>query len=421
MRSPGEVRIRGPLIGLVGAALAASLMVACEAPPATGTPAVVRLDSAGIEVVHNTGVENRWLELTEVLRIGVLEGEEAYMFAGISDLDRHPDGRLLVADGSQLKIFDPEGRFLRQMGGRGEGPGEFMALFSAWWGGEYVLGHDVFESTVARFDTLGVLASDQRIEGAPRTSPEQIVDFNGRALGIGTRYGAGTPEGRRAVHIAEIVEVDLSTGEVSEVLARFPAGTGMMTEYGESSSPAFDSIARPALVGEDRLLVSSGMEYVVDLVAFDSTLIRRVTRDFDPVPLGADAQDYYERAMRFRYGDRMSATEMAGVLRRGPDLDRIPPVGMVVASADGGFWVYRPDLFERPLEAAIGPISDTSTPEAPPFDLFDATGAYLGSVRFDPGFRPLWFGSDLVVGVDQDELGVQRVVAYRIESSDPAP
>ena len=46
----------------------------------------------------------------------------------IEDLDRMEDGRLVVLNrGSQeLLVFGRDGEFLRSIGGRGEGPGEFM-------------------------------------------------------------------------------------------------------------------------------------------------------------------------------------------------------------------------------------------------------------------------------------------------------
>jgi hypothetical protein len=62
--------------------------------------------------------------------IGLVDGEAAYVLSGIRDVRLLPDGQVVVADGGSqtVRIYSDEGRFQDQMGGRGEGPGEFTYL-----------------------------------------------------------------------------------------------------------------------------------------------------------------------------------------------------------------------------------------------------------------------------------------------------
>ena len=64
----------------------------------------------------------------EDLRIGVLEGEPAYMFGNVSDLAVGRDLSLYILDGTGIRQYDRQGRFVRQIGGRGQGPGEYGSI-----------------------------------------------------------------------------------------------------------------------------------------------------------------------------------------------------------------------------------------------------------------------------------------------------
>lgn len=68
------------------------------------------------------------LILEEDLAIGAKEGEEEYMFSEATRLDVDVEGNIYVLDrkASHIKVFDKEGKFLRTIGNKGQGPGEFQ-------------------------------------------------------------------------------------------------------------------------------------------------------------------------------------------------------------------------------------------------------------------------------------------------------
>jgi len=62
------------------------------------------------------------------LTIGVEEGDPAYEFGHVRAVAADDAGRIYVADriGSTVRVYSPDGEFLRQIGREGEGPGEFQ-------------------------------------------------------------------------------------------------------------------------------------------------------------------------------------------------------------------------------------------------------------------------------------------------------
>jgi hypothetical protein len=106
------------------ALLAAALLLAGCADRA----AVPRTWAATPVIVTGTGDT---ITMRETLRVGVLDGDPNYQFNRISWMLARRDGGVLVHDlvsntkGGLIRQYDAQGRFVRVIGGRGDGPGEY--------------------------------------------------------------------------------------------------------------------------------------------------------------------------------------------------------------------------------------------------------------------------------------------------------
>jgi hypothetical protein len=92
------------------------------------------------------------------LEIGLVEGDEDYLFQQIVSTVHLPSGEIAVSDAgaAEVSVYAPDGTFLRRWGGRGEGPGEFRALSRIYSGGDgAILALDAWTGRVSVFDTLG--------------------------------------------------------------------------------------------------------------------------------------------------------------------------------------------------------------------------------------------------------------------------
>jgi hypothetical protein len=79
---------------------------------------------------RGSGLWGNRLRLVEELRIGKLEGAQEYMFGDVAGIAVGRDGSIVVADGQGpiVRMYDAHGRFLRNLGRRGTGPGEYNEI-----------------------------------------------------------------------------------------------------------------------------------------------------------------------------------------------------------------------------------------------------------------------------------------------------
>ncbi len=89
----------------------------------------------GVKVVRNFKVEPekayKEIEFLEDLSIGVVEGDENYMFNYPVNVDSDSEGNIYVLDYRDcvIKKYGPDGEFIKIIGGKGQGPGEFELAY----------------------------------------------------------------------------------------------------------------------------------------------------------------------------------------------------------------------------------------------------------------------------------------------------
>lgn len=131
---------------LAGCSLAALCVVGCTGADSGDTDPVV----PELPVLS--------LSAEPTLEIGMVDGDEDYLFQRIVSTVHLPSGGIAISDAgaAEVSVYASDGTFLRRWGGRGEGPGEFRALSRIYSGGEgAILALDAWTGRVSVFDTLG--------------------------------------------------------------------------------------------------------------------------------------------------------------------------------------------------------------------------------------------------------------------------
>ena len=368
--------------------------------------------------------EDRLLDadFEEVYRVGAVAGEDWETFGNVRDLAFDRAGNLYMVDiqGARIVVVNPEGGFLRQLGGVGQGPGEFdqhnttsirIAVLSdgrtvAFDQRFSLFGPDgEFERTVRLRDGAMIfmprLDVDRRGEGVLATGEVRIIDsamLRGRA--------DGTPTQPKYRHVMRMNLTDNEASLDTVAPAWLPPGeaTGFI--------PPLIAGALP----RGGVAYTDSSAYAIKVMGADGRLERVLTRPFVPEPVtDRIRQEERERRLRGLEGDPLGAGRAGG--RRGAVMSGmtdamraqaqsmefypvVPVVRGLRTSWEGRIWVQR-----RGKE----PVSDG------PVDVLTPDGRYLGTFSADGMSMPGAFGpGGLAAFVEVDELGVQTVVVRRL-------
>lgn len=381
-------------------------------------------DTVADTVIVRTISGSAWGEgarLVSEVTIGVLDGEETDMFGNVRGLAVGPEGEIYVVDGQvpALRVYGPDGVYRTTLGRRGEGPGEYSNLDGG----------------------LAVLSDGRVVLRDPGNGRFNVYSPDGTPLATWPVQGNFTTSRPLYRDLLDNVWTLVLTNPGAPVqewvmgLARYgPDGTPGDTLF----EPTFD-YEPPMVVGESETRTSVNlvpfsatpqwtMTSEGDLVAglptsYTFTLHRegfplRVERLVEPVAVRSAEASQEREAISANMREIFP-----GWTWNGPDLpSHKPAYQQLHAAVDGRIWVLASGRgFEVPNENH-DPEDPASLPtrwrEEVIFDVFEPDGRYLGWVEAPEEMvripEPV-FGADLVWAVTQDDLGVQRVVRFRIE------
>ena len=110
-------------------------MAACGGDAVPGGSGFSTRIEDGVVIAENAGLYMAdtlaWtIDTTDVVKIGLLDGPEEYIFGRIGGVLITPEGHIMVGDAlfKELRLFDEKGQFVRRVGREGEGPGEFDGI-----------------------------------------------------------------------------------------------------------------------------------------------------------------------------------------------------------------------------------------------------------------------------------------------------
>ncbi len=410
----GPLRV-GPLLAgplFVGSLLLGPVLLAGCGGDATAVPAAERADSAGVEVVINQPLPETdgpaWrIEESPDLAIGVIEGEPEYQLYEVRGAHRFPDGRIVVANGGthQLRFYGPDGAHLEDVGGEGDGPGEFRGIrrldaFAA----DSLAVYDWRNRTLSVFDPEGGFVRSFR----PSAPGDEGVPTPMLVL----------PDGRPLLRAANVVR----PGESSSGPVRDP----MTLIFGTAAGEAGDSLGTFAgpeaqiLTGEgfvairellfgrdlhvaaaaDRIAVGNDDTYSVRLYRSDGTLERIVRLDVPNRPIGEADYARVREEVLAGIEDEGGRSRTRRMFDDMPRKETLPAFDALRIDPDGNLWVARARI---PGE------------EQPEWFVHRPDGQLVARVRTPPDVEVLEIGRDHLLGVHTDDLDVERIVVHALD------
>ena len=379
----------------------------------TERPRFVVRDSAGVTIVENDTVASLARERrpdsgatmtlgTPVYRIGAVDGPESLYRVRHVLLD--PDGGVAVVETSTgtIRFFDGRGAPTREIGGLGEGPGEFRGLYwAARVAGDTILAHDaMFPGGLSVFDPEGGFV---RSSGLPRVGPGELAIIGGWRHGEAVLLRQFSDESLQPGDVYSYgVYGVTSAGEVGTDLGLWPMGVR------RAGFEAFPSRASFAASG-DLFLYTPGDQFEVRV--FDKAgNLQRIARVSRPrvVVTQADIEAFRTEQWEPMVA-RAAGTPLEQRIRQFGDpviADSMPAYTALLANPAGGFWARR-----------AGHRGDPTVL----WDVFGADGAYAGALELPAGFQPMSLTDRHVAGVFRDENDVEFVEVYELMTNQAAP
>jgi hypothetical protein len=374
-------------------------------------------DSAGITIVENTaplwGAGQGWrLSVAPVTEIGMLEGAEEYQLDQVRHAARLADGSVAIADGGsqRIRLYDAHGRHLRDLGGRGGGPGEFEGLSMVRpFRGDSIAAWDGRQKRLTVFDGSGQVGRVWVVDGVSGMMAPAVGWFTDGSLALmpgmdPMALAAAEPGERRETRrylrasVADGVATLVEIPGRDEVVYREATSFGTRTVlFGRGAFAA----AR-----DDLFVAGESGRFEVVVHEADGSVDRIIRVLAEPRAVTSEElAAARERAMEAR---RESARLFAQQLGRAmPEEDRLalpsrdthPFFDHIELDATGHLWVREP---------AADPDA------ARRWQVFDPEGRWLGAVDTPRGLRVTEIGDDHILGIHRDEYEVEYVRMYAI-------
>ena len=323
------------------AAAATALLAACGTDTGSSDrgPEVVteRIGDTTVVRTVSGGVWGAEATLVPEVSIGELDGAEEYLFGGIWSIAVDDDRGVYVLDAQarHVRVFDSAGEYVRTLGGRGEGPGEFrsaeaIALLPdgrlvvrdsgrnrvhVFGPGAEDIDHWPYDAGNSGSDGPLHTDADGRTYVLTRDLSRPLTAFASHIIVLG-------PDG---THIDTVPE---PSEDYDQAVLTASGGRGTYTSR-VPFSPAFVWTVHPS----GHFLTGFSSTYRIDLPGDDGVL--RIERAANPVPV-SDAEREYERndvmrSMRGRYPDWSW---------NGPPIpDHKPYFKALLTGRDGRIWV----------------------------------------------------------------------------------
>lgn len=365
------------------------------------------------QVIHALPAEDYALEgmPVDLYAVGAVEGASWGTLYDVRSIGFDDDANLYVLDAdARVLKFDPRGEFVRQIGHKGQGPGEIDVPLAMAVGGDgsvvvvdptggyHVFGPDgehesTIRPTLPAFSNQVVLVGDTLMI-AGGTLASMRAGREGRGLPVvrqPLREGAPT----ELAHEADVPTID----------ATVTPPEGGRSTFTFRRPPSYAASLKVGAAADGMALVS-GTGWKIDMLTGGGSVAATLVR-----PLPARASNAGDRAVleaRAREAEAQGgARSFGGAPPAGPRRSR---AGVNIADTIPIIRAVRGDgagllLVARETDPVAG--------DTPRIDVVRNYGSYVGTVS---GQRlPAALGPDrLAAYVETDELGVERVVVRRL-------
>jgi hypothetical protein len=336
-----------------------------------------------------------------LVAIGDVDAEDPYLFARIAGAGFVSDGRIVVADGMSgtIRVFHSDGRFDRQMGGIGDGPGEFRYLNSL---------RISDPDTIVAYDSQALrrtafLATGELLSTVSFTSPDGWPEVYLGMYSDGSHAGAWIRQEPRDPSAVTADQMKLGRFDPD---GRLVSILGIAAGMRRMGSPLpFSPHFLAAMVG-DTVYHTDGLGGILEATGPSGESLG-VVRVPGSEWGGEEALMRLETTLSESWSERLR--DLKGLVT----LDSVPAISEILADDEGRLWAkqYVPETDSH---------WNRRRRTGGEWIVVERDGSVVARVSVPDGVRPVAIRGSRILGVAFDEYDVERVQVHALERGRPA-
>jgi len=306
--------------------------------------------------------------IEEELSFGDDEVDEDYMFSDVSHITVDNDGRIYVLDRreSHVKLFDQDGKYVRTIGRKGQGPGELINPIFVYFPKNELL--------VTQFGRLSFFSPEGeflRVVIMKKDSPSRTrCDSRGNIIGTSSVFDPETPYYALKKYDSEIEPIK------ELVRIKIQRRPGVINLFSPNIYMTVDD--------EDNIIFGYSKDYELQIFNPEGDLTKKIIKEYDPVEITEEEKE--------------EATQGA------------PP------QLKFEFSKYHP-AFLRFVHDEIGRLYVQSYEKGEGnnvyyHDVFDRDGRYIAKVQLRQ--YPVIFRNGKLYSLEENEDGYQVIKRYKV-------
>jgi hypothetical protein len=322
------------------------------------------------------------LELTQDLVIKGSEEIEEQMFQSIHTLDVDGAGKMHILDeqAGNIKVFDHDGSFVKTIGRKGQGPGEFGMPISLFFSQQnQIIVNDMGQRKIQYFDKDGNYLKEFSIA-------DKFLFFGPMVTSTGDLVVTYTIPQEKPLTVLQKLNPEF---EPILTFASLPMDTPPVIDIFVARSL---TSLRWAVTYNDEIVWADikNPEYELRFFDTDGNLKRIITREYDPVSLTIEDS---KRLIDETFGN--NPTDQWDI--RFPD--NYPPFSGFSFDDQGRLFVKR---YEKEAHKEGGL-----------YDIFDSEGKYTAQVRL--AMNPMIWKKGHMYTIEDDAEGFKAVKRYKVD------
>ena len=332
----------------------------------------------GVTIVKNPKepmYEEQVFSLIEDMTIGDNEVRSDYAFEVITTIRADDNGNIYVLDGKaeQVKVFDKNGKYLRDIGRQGQGPGEYSLP-----SGMHIMSeNELMVSSITRRLSFFSLNGKFLRQISDSPDPFPFPDSKGHFIVKTATMAAGENRITELKKLNSDLELLFTIGKLE-----------VESTIGLKKLNPFSTLLFFTVLPDDCVVWGTNNEYRLTIVNTMGKTIKEIVKEFAPVRVTEEyKREYLERT------DPLIRSR--GISYEFPESF---PVFRAISSDDEGriyVWTFEKDDENKGY-----------------YDVFDPEGIYVARIALES--NPVYWKKGKLYSVHEDEEGFQLVKRYKV-------